>query len=203
LAVSLAVVATQNALGQTPPAKKEAETAQPKKEAETTPAAPVRWTVLFRADDPSVWDTDSKRTKKFAIPLERAPDDIRYLRLRRMDTGEDLILPITNEQLQNGKPPTREVGSWWNGTAKEDWKGRHLGIAEAPRHKFPAPKGMIGIMTEGWDAFGGSGFGHKCFVNDKQYYCWRGEEIPKTVFEVAVTDGPLTTEEKRSLVKKR
>jgi serine/threonine protein kinase len=165
--------------------------------------APVHWTVLFRSDDPSVWDTDSKREKKFAIPLEKASEDIRYLRLRRMDTKEALILPITNDQLRNGKPPTKEVGAWWNGTAKEDWKGRHLGIAEAPRQKFPAPKGTISVMTEGWDDFGGSGFGHKCFVNDKQYYCWRGEEIPKTVFEIAVTDGPLTAEEKRSLVKKR
>jgi len=61
---------------------------------------------------------------------------------------------------------------------------------------------MIGIMTEGWDVFTGSGFGHKCFVNDKQYYCWRGKEIPKTVFEIAVSPGPLTPEERRSLLRR-
>jgi hypothetical protein len=169
-------------------------------------AAPGRgtgasWTVLFRADDPSVWDTRSKG-KKFAVPLDEAPADFRYLRLRRMDTGEALILPLTRDQLQNDKPPTSDVGFWWNGTAKFDWEGRHLGIAQAPRHRFPAPKGMIGVMTEGWDAFTGSGFGHKCFVNDKQYYCWRGQEIPRTVYEIAVTDGPLSPEEKRCLVSK-
>ena len=80
------------------------------------------------------------------------------------------------------------------------WKGRHLGIVQGPRHKFPAPRGMIVMMTEGWDAFAGSGFGHKCFVNDGQYYCWRGKEIRRTVFEVSVTDGPLSAAEKRCLV---
>jgi hypothetical protein len=162
-------------------------------------AAASRWTVLFRADDPSVWDTYAPG-EKFAVPLQDAPDTFRYLRLRRMDTGAALILPLTPDQLHNGKPPTRDKGFWWNGTAKEDWKGRHLGIVEGPRHKFPAPRDMIGVMTENWDAFAGSGFGHKCFVNDKQYYCWRGKEIPRTVFEIAVADGPLTPEEERCLL---
>jgi hypothetical protein len=161
----------------------------------------ANWTVLFRSDDPSVWDTDSPG-KKYAIPLKQAPAKFRYLRLRRMDTGESLILPLTSAELRNGKAPSAEAGSWWNGTAKLDWEGRHLGIAQAPRHKFPAHKGMIGVMADGWDVFTGSGFGHKSFANDKQYYCWRGKEIPKTVFEISVTDGPLTAEEKRCLLDK-
>jgi hypothetical protein len=160
----------------------------------------ARWTVLFRADDPSVWDTDSRRGEKFAVPLWQVPATFRYLRLRRMDTGEALILPLTRDQLQNGKLPSGEVGYWWNGTSKKDWEGRHLGIAQAPRYRFPAPKGMIHVMTEGWDGYTGSGFGHKCFVNDKQYYCWRGQEIRKTLFEVAVSDGPLSPEDRRCLL---
>jgi hypothetical protein len=189
--VGLLVLSTVNpAWGQAPADKQD------------TPPAPARWTILFRADDPSVWDKDAKGAKgeQIAIPLKFAPDTFRYLRLRRMDTGEALILPLTPDQLQNGKPVGREAAFWWNGTAKEDWKGRHLGIVQAPRHKFPAPKGMIGVMTEGWDSFSGSGFGHKCFVNDGQYYCWRGKEIRRTVFEIAVSDGPLSPKEKLSLV---
>jgi hypothetical protein len=158
-----------------------------------------RWTVLFRADDPSVWDTDSTG-KKFAVPLRQAPATFRYLRLRRMDTEEALVLPLTPDQLRNGKPPARGADFWWNGTAKEDWKGQHLGIVQAPRYKFPVPHGMIAVMTENWDAFTGSGFGHKAFVNDRQYYCWRGKEIPRTVFEIAVSDGPLTKDEERCLL---
>jgi hypothetical protein len=170
-----------------------------------TPPAPASWTILFRADDPSAWDKDAKGAtgEQIAIPLKFAPDKFRYLRLRRMDTGEALILPLTPDQLQNGKPGAAEAAFWWNGTAKEEWKGRHLGIVQAPRHKWPVPKGMIAVMNDGWDGFAGSGFGHKCFKDDAQYYCWRGKEIPRTVFEIAVSDGPLSPEEKRCLVSKR
>jgi hypothetical protein len=166
-------------------------------------AAPTTWTVLFRSDDPAAWDSNAKDSKgeQIAIPVRFAPSTIHYLRLRRMDTGEAQILPVTRADLQNGRPPSAaDVAFWWNGSAKEDWKGRHLGIVQAPRHKFPAPHGLIGIMTEGWDLYTGSGFGHKCAANDRQYYCWRGYEIPRTVFEIAVTEGPLTADEKRSLV---
>src|SRR5436190_1198358 len=142
-------------------------------------ATAAKWTILFCADDPSLWDTDAKGAKgeRLAMPLKFAPTKIRYLRLRRGDTLEALILPLTRDQLDNGKPPTANERFWWNGTAKLDWAGRHLGIVHSPRYKFPAPRDMIGVMTEGWDAFTGSGFGHKCFVNDKQYYCWCGKEI--------------------------
>jgi hypothetical protein len=30
---------------------------------------------------------------------------------------------------------------------------------------------------------------------------WRGQEIPRTVFEIAVSDGPLSPDEKRCLLK--
>jgi hypothetical protein len=167
--------------------------------------APTRWTILFRSDNPAVWDTDAKGAKgeQIAIPLKFAPDDFRYLRLRRMDTRESLILRIAPNQLWNGKPATPEEGCWWNGANKEEWKGRHLGIVQGPRHKFPAPRDMIAVMNEGWDGFAGSGFGHKCFANDGQYYCWKGKEIKRTAFEISVTDDPLSPEEKRCLVPKR
>jgi hypothetical protein len=161
--------------------------------------APAKWTILFHSDDPSVWDTDNKG-RKFAVPLQCAPADMCYLRLRRMDTGEALILPLSYAELRNGEPPSPAGGSWWNGTATKEWHGGHLGIAQVPRHRFPAPKDLIGVMSERLEFFSGSGFGHKCFVNDKQYYCWRGKEIPRTFFEVAVTEGPLSPQEKRCLV---
>ncbi len=173
----------------------------PAEKQDTTPA-PARWTILFRSDDPSAWDKDAKGPKgeQIALPLKFAPDTFRYLRLRRMDTGEALILPLTRDQLQNGKLGTPETAFWWNGTAKEEWKGRHLGIVQGTRYKFPAPRGLIFVMNDGWDGFVGSGFGHKCGINDVQYYCWRGKEIPRTVFEIGVSDGPLSPEDQRSLV---
>jgi hypothetical protein len=165
--------------------------------------APARWTILFRSDDPAVWGKNAKNRKgeQVAIPLRFAPEDMRYLRLRRMDTGEAQILPLTLEQLENGKPGDKEDAFWWNGSAKFGWGGLHLGIVQSPRYKWPdLPRAKIFVMTEGWDGFTGSGFGHKCGVNDSQCYCWRGKEIRRTVFEIAVSTGPLSPEEKRSLV---
>jgi hypothetical protein len=184
-------------------AKQTPGTARPDGRAASAPAAPVpeaeRWIVLFRADDPSAWDSPSYTAERFAVPLHLVPD-FRYLRLRRMDTGEALILQMSRDQLRNDKPPRPDTGYFWNGASSLAWEGRHLGIAQGPRYKFPVPNGMICVMMEGWDAFAGSGFGHKAFVNDHQYWCWRGQEIPRTVFEIAVTAGPVTAEEEQYLV---
>src|SRR5262249_62426310 len=64
--------------------------------------------------------------------------------------------------------------------------GRRMGWREA-----------IEVMKEGGESFAGSGFGHKINVDDRQYFSWRGKEIPKTGFEIAVSAEPLTEEEKR------
>ena len=195
------VTAVALARDEDPADKKPARGEDPadKKDDGTTPA---RWSALFRSDDPSVWNTDAKGAKgeQVAVPLKFAPAKFRYLRLRRMDTGEALILPLTPDQLKNGKPPKPEEGFWWNGANKDEYKGRHLGIVEGPRRKFPEPKGLICVMHDGWDGFAGSGFGHKYGVGDAQYYSWRGKEIKQTVFEIAVTDDPLSAKEKRFLV---
>jgi hypothetical protein len=166
-----------------------------------TPAEAERWIVLFRADDPSAWDSPSYTAERFGVPLHLVPD-FRYLRLRRMDTGEALILHMTRNQLRNDKPPHDDTGYWWSGTGSLAYGGRHLGIVQGPRYKFPGPHGMICPMFDGWDGFAGSGFGHKYGVGDVQYYSWRGQEIPKTVFEIAVTSGPLTAEEELFVVGK-
>ena len=166
------------------------------------PAA-AKWTVLFRSDDAAVWGKNARNRQgqQVAIPLRFAPENMRYLRLRRMDTGEAQILPMGIEQLENSKPGGKEDVFWWNGSAVHGWGGLHLGIVQSPRYKWPElPKAKIFVMNEGWDGFLGSGFGHKCGMNDGQYYCWRGKEIRRTVFEIAVSAGPLDPTEKRDLV---
>jgi serine/threonine protein kinase len=164
------------------------------------PPAAGTWTVLFRADDPSVWNTDSAG-QSFAVPLHRVPEDVRYLRLRRLDTGEALLLPVTRSQLFREPGPDSRGTYWWNGTARAEHGGRHLGIVQAPRFAWPNHRGVISVTDEGWDAYSGSGFGHKCQVNDRQYHCWQGKEIPPTAFEIAVSPGPLTEAEARRLLK--
>jgi hypothetical protein len=176
-------------------------------EPEVDPSRPTerpaqgKWVVLFRANDPSVWNTDSPE-ESFAVPVQRAAGMVRYLRLRRMDTGQEQILAVDGEQLlrQPGSIPAE--GHWWNGTAREEHGARHLGIVQAPRLKWPGHGGTISVMNDGWDAFAGSGFGQKHNgAGKEQFYCWQGKEIPRTTFEIAVSPGPLTDAEQRSLLK--
>jgi serine/threonine protein kinase len=106
-----------------------------------------RWTVLFRSADPSVWNTDSPDPKRFAIPVTQAPRDIRYLRLKRMDTGEAQIIDIRYADLaQAPKQLPKNEGFTWNGYGNEIFGGCHLGIAEnqplnGMPHRGPAKKG--------------------------------------------------------------
>jgi hypothetical protein len=161
----------------------------------------ARWTVLFRADDPALWNTNHPGPQ-FGLPLDKAPDPVRFLRLRRMDTGEALILCVTGAQLGKGNMPTPQEGCWWNGTASDEYGARHLGIVQAPRFRWPHLDGVVSVMNDGWDAFRGSGFGHLCMRDHTgQHYCWRGQEIPRTVFEIAVTGDPLDAAEQRCLLK--
>jgi hypothetical protein len=159
-----------------------------------------RWTVLFRSDDPAVWNTRSQGAK-LAIPLREAPALIHYLRLRRMDSAEMLIIPVTRDQLDTGKVPQGDQGYCWNGTSKNEYGGRHLGIAQGPRLKWLTHKGTVSVFDDGWDAFAGSGFGHTHHEEEKgQSYSWRGQPIGRTVFEIAVTAEQLTAEEKICLL---
>ncbi len=159
-----------------------------------------RWTILLRSDDPSVWNT-AGNGRNYAVPLNQAPATIRYLRLRRMDTAEMLILPMNRAQLGVATLPREPQGYSWNGSAKQEWGGRHLGIAQGPRMKFPIPRGTITILNAGWDGWAGSGFGHQAFNdNTGQYWAWRGQQIGRTVFEIAVTNQQLTDDEKHCLL---
>jgi eukaryotic-like serine/threonine-protein kinase len=101
------------------------------------------WMVLFRSADPSVWNTDSPDKTRFAIPVARAPKDICYLRLKRMDTGETLIIPVAYADLANAPKKIHDQQDFvWNGAANEAWGGRHLGIAETrPLLRGGPPKG--------------------------------------------------------------
>jgi eukaryotic-like serine/threonine-protein kinase len=98
------------------------------------------WTVLFRSAEPSLWNTDSPDPANFAIPVAKAPDTIRYLRLKRMDTGEIEILSISHADLTRTQSTEPDQDFAWNGAANEAHKARHLGIVEArPIHgkRFP------------------------------------------------------------------
>jgi hypothetical protein len=159
--------------------------------------APKDWTVLFRSSKPRLWNSESAG-EDFAIPLEQAHPTVQYLRLKRMDTGDFLIVPASFEQLSRNDKPNPIDGHWWNGTAQEAWGGRLLGIVQAPSYANDQHD-IVGLFHDHDRTYSGSGFGWKTHVNDRTHYGWQGREIPKTAFEIAVKCTPLTEEERRFL----
>jgi hypothetical protein len=159
------------------------------------PLRPTHWRIFFRSQKPELWNTNTQDGDDFAIPLSSLQIGTKYLRLRRMDTGDAIIIPMTMHRVGYADPPGKSVR--WNGEGKDEFGGYHLGIAEGPQSKFMEGKGTIGILMDGWDANPGSGFGHAHHMeNGGQRYSWMGKEIPPTVFEIAVTAGGLTDKER-------
>jgi len=164
------------------------------------PLRPIHWRVFFRSMKPELWNTNTQDGDDFAIPLSSLQFGTKYLRLRRMDTGEAIIIPMTITRVGHADAPGRKVR--WNGEGKDEHGGYHLGIAEGPVARFTEGKGTIGVLMDGWDANPGSGFGHSHHIeNGGQRYSWMGKEIRPTVFEVAVTVDGLTEAEEAWLRK--
>jgi hypothetical protein len=175
---------------------------QPKRTAFATddPLRPNHWRIFFRSDKPALWNTNTQDGDDFAIPLSSLQFGTKYLRLRRMDTGEAIIIPMTIQRVGYADPPGTKVR--WNGEGKDEHGGYHLGIAEGPIAKFLEGKGTIGVLMDGWDANPGSGFGHAHHIDSGgQRFSWMGKEIPATVFEIAVTVDGLTEQEEKWLRK--
>jgi hypothetical protein len=161
-------------------------------------AVASRWFVLFRSKKPELWNTNTQAGDDFALPLRNSPKEIDFLRLRRMDTGEAIIIPMTRNRLAKAEQDARPVR--WNGEGKNEHGGYHLGIAEGTPAKFMEGKGTIAVLMDGWTANPGSGFGHAHHVDDGgQRFTWLGKEIKPSAFEVAVTAADLTDAERRLL----
>lgn len=91
------------------------------------------WKVLFRASDPNFWNTSSDDESKFSVTLDNFADEIRWLRMRRMDTREAAIIPLAREDLLKVKK--LDDGIFWNGTGQRVTSAgkthRKLGIASS------------------------------------------------------------------------
>ncbi len=162
------------------------------------------WVVLFRGRNPRAWNTRSQGETK-AIPLNEAPSDMQFLRLRRLDTKESLIIPLTRDRLGKASSSRDDPSSpWrWCGTNEHHWGGWHLGISEGPLilGTDQTGRGKVAVQVEFVHYYAGSGFGHQAHGDDRtQFFGWHGQPIPPTDFEIAVSRGPLSFSEKANLV---
>ncbi len=149
---------------------------------------PLIWdeVLVFRSHDASIWDQSVNESENHrAVLLKELPRDVAFLRLRRLDSGEGIVIPIQfNEVSEDGDE--RAVG--FNGSNEEFYGARHLGI-----YSESLPQ-----EVEVRFAFGGWGFGHGTRIEEKadsdplnnqttQACAWAGKKIASdTVMEITV-----------------
>lgn len=140
-------------------------------------AAPPAWEefTLFRSNDPSIWNQSVDGGENHqAVSLLQMPGNASFLRLRRVDTGEGIIVPIKVCDL-TGEGAGHSGG--FNGSKEEFYGARHLGI-----YQEGLPQ-----EVETRFAFGGWGFGHRVNGETTQAQGWAGKEISSdTVMEITV-----------------
>ena len=147
------------------------------KPAEVESGTPEDWDemLLFRANDPSIWNQPvSEGENHTAVPLSLVPANTAYLRLRRLDTGEGLVIAVQPRDLyQDGGDHI--IG--FNGSNEEFYSACHLGI-----YSEDLPQ-----QVEVRFAYGGWGFGHHPENESAQACAWAGQKInDDTVMEITV-----------------
>ena len=147
-----------------------------------------QWQVVFRSDDPQYWNTNTQTGQHFSVLLDSVPGDIRFLKVTRTDTNEDVVIPVTKDGLQ-AMGAGQKYG--WNGSNAKSWGGYHLGIYDLKKViNANTPKGAdICVALDGGKGYSGWGFGHMPHANDSTYCTWGGKEIKKTVLEISVAIG--------------
>lgn len=158
------------------------------------------WTIIFRSDDPTIWNTATNRGKdQFAIPVDKVPGGVKYLKMTEMAKKNFVIIEMTNLRLADR---TEQDGYGWNGRSDILANARHLGIYDVAWRELG--RGTIVVFERGaYDINRGWGFGHRAYLGDFQGYTWNGDPIDKVVLEIAVKFTPLTPDETKKLLKKK
>jgi hypothetical protein len=161
-----------------------------------TPESAARWTVLFRGNDRDLWNTSTSADGQFALPLRAAPKGMQFLRLRRMDSGEFLVIALQRKQLSE---KVAVPGGYWNGGGDVFRVVGNEPYCVGIGHGTTGPI-SIGRIAKSYRP--GSGFG--CEANDpenEQFTAWNGQQIDSSIkLEFAVTAQELSAEERKKLL---
>ncbi len=154
-----------------------------------------KWTIVFRSSDPLLFGVPVQNGKSFAIGLDQLPRDYHCVRLRRMDTGEAVILGLGDGPL--GSYVAR--GDYaWRGDKRINRQACNLGIIQRKSRAGNRELAPIMLMDSG--DYTGWGFGEWWTGQERQGYVWNGKGIDSTVMEIAVANGPLTAAEQAQLL---
>jgi formylglycine-generating enzyme required for sulfatase activity len=165
----------------------------------------IDWIVVFRSSNPLDWGKPvgvaDDVTKNYARAANDFPRTIRYVRLKRIDTQQSVILPVRGEWLTERHDEGRYR---WQPLIKQtpgSSAGHCLGIVDSLLQPLTdANIGAIGvgiIPNVGWHS--GWGFGEVWFRH-QQGYAWAGQPIGQTMFEIAVKERELSPDEKQLLL---
>ena len=132
--------------------------------------------VIFRGSNPEGWgrgNFDGIEGVETSLSCDSIRSDINYVRIRRADTRESVVVPMTKGNIfTNGGD--NENG--WNGSSEVFFGGRHIGVFG--QH---LPQEVETKFSQG-----GWGFGHRYDHNDRQEWGWAGRVIEPTTFEISV-----------------
>ena len=153
------------------------------------------WIVVFRSNDPAIWNTKTDEGfLRFAVPLEAVPPSIRYVRIRRPN-GDAVAIPINKQQLGEDAYGPRYG---WRGAGTKLAKDTFLGICDEQQKLTQTDIGKMFIgykldrsMTTGW------GFGHKFKSGTQTSMAWNGQTVPREPLEISVLARELSPKERR------
>lgn len=170
------------------------------------------WQVLFRSSKPLLWNRNHEGVNSEAsVELPDEPMQ-GYIRLKRLDTRDYVILRI-GKPIQLGSVEQVDERFYWVGSARLEQRrlsdgrvveNRLLGIANTWREaSYHGPYGLM-MTTErsSRDGYTGWGFGKHPLVYSDQVFIWDGEIVePAPMVEIAVKqrDSLSTQEQKRLL----
>ncbi len=150
------------------------------------------WQVIFRSDDPTVWNTDRPTgTLSYAVPLSKVGGPVRYLKMTRRDTGQFVIIPINAMSLDRGLSIGKTYG-WQGSKYVYSGKATCVGIYSRTSRKS-SQRVCVTYSYTGW------GFGYNRTTRE-QGWVWAGKTIDKTSFEIAVLNSDLSPEEAKFLL---
>jgi len=153
------------------------------------------WIVIFRSDNPKLWNTDSQDDpRNFAVPLDTLPQTIRFVRIRR-GNGLAVISPISKQTIGGS---SRGPRCGWAGSKEERFGGTLLGIIDKEANVYQQT-GEVALVDSGRDCYSGWGFGTR-INHGTQAVCWEGKFIATEPLEIAVAKRPLTADEQKLLV---
>jgi hypothetical protein len=163
---------------------------------ETPVEEPKGWLVVFRSANPALWDKKvNQGPNARAIPIKDVPDQVRYLKLTNVRSKDFVVIEMTKEDLAK-QADDGKIG--WQGTGHYEWRAHQLGIYD--RGRPAAQRGDISVCILKRQGYRGWGFGVRGGIDDMQGYSWAGAPIAPTVFEIAVTTGPLSPAETKKLL---